>query len=123
MRNGMGKPREALTAFPSYWCGSHHRSTRTVKIDLDPGYGYAEFAYGDVTTKPIDLFASNDHYISLLQKHKDDTETDPLWAAWRAHLEGLGFPAGLSLGSLVFVKDKIVGLVADLRKKDLQPAS
>jgi hypothetical protein len=96
-----------------------------IKLPLDSAdYGFAEFTFGDVKSKPVDLQASHDHYWHLVGKHKDDTDGgDALWAEWRAHLEPLGFPAGLSVAALVQVIKAIISALEELQKKDLPPAS
>lgn len=93
------------------------------KIALDPGYGFAEFTIGDKVTDSVDLYVAYEHFRGLTEKHKEDPTDDVMWNDWRAFLEDLGFPEGLSIGALgqvaTAIKDSLVGL----QKKDPQPAS
>ena len=102
------------------------------KIDLDPGYGFAEFTIGDVTTKPIDLYAAHDKYVAIYGKHtmppSDDgklvTDWDAVWKDWLTFLEEHGFPVGkMSSAAPAKVLEAIREAIEGLRKKDPQPAS
>lgn len=107
------------------------------KIDLDPGFGFAEFTIGDKTSQPVDLYAANDKYVTLRDKHAVpvagstdptvqvmDVNWDALWTEWRAYLETFGFPTdGLSIAMMPRTVEAIQDAIANLRKKDPQPAS
>ena len=102
-----------------------------VKIELDPGYGFIEFAVGDKTSKPIDLYAAIDRYYKLREKHtvaSPDTASkvdwDALWAEWQDYLATFDVPLeGLSVAMMPKTVETILESIENLRKKDPQPAS
>lgn len=100
------------------------------KIAIDPGYGFAEFEFGDTTSKPIDLYAASEKYDDIVAKNTTCRDTDEgetnwpeVWDAVRAYLAEFGVPNTLSLAGVIQVVNEIRKAIAALQKKDLPPAS